>query len=162
MLSSPTTNGRTCSRYLFFVLMPDGEKRLRKWLSYSTSTDSLFCIDYLLFAGPTFTDTWTRKGYTDWSHATRDIPAHESSKGHHTSEMARFMWNGKKRIDDRLLQLELSTTERDRRVVYVSIKCLKYLAFEMVAIRGRGQGRFPVPVKMAVCLFLCKHENSWK
>jgi len=39
---------------------------------------------------------------------------------------------------DRLLQLELSTTERDRRVVYVSIKCLKYLAFEMVAIRGHG------------------------
>jgi hypothetical protein len=140
----PIRNGRTCSRSWFFVVMPDGEKRLRKWLGYSTSTDRLFCIDCMLFTGPSCSDTWTRRGYSDWTHATRDIPAHESSSEHHASEMARFMWNRKNRIDDHMLQLEKSTSDRNRRVVYVSIKCLKYLSSEMVAIRGHGahDGKF--------------------
>ena len=143
-LAFPVRNGRVCSRSWFFADMPDGDKRVRKWLSYSKSTDSLFCIDCLLFAGPSSSDTWTRKGYTDWSHATRDIPAHESSAEHHAAEVARFMWSGSNPITDHMLREQQSMINRNRRVVYVSIKCLRYLSSEMEAIRGHDtyDGKF--------------------
>jgi hypothetical protein len=142
--SFPIKNGRSCTRSWFFDAMPDGEKRVRKWLGYSCSTDSLFCIYCMLFAGPSSLDMWTRKGYTDWCHATRDITTHESSSQHHAAEMARFMWGQKLRIEDHMTTLQDTLTERSRRVVYVSIKCLKYLSSEMVAIRGHGSydGKF--------------------
>jgi len=74
----------------------------------------------------------------------RDIPTHESSAEHHVSEMARFTWSHKHQIDAHLLKEQQSLTERNRRVAYVSIKCLKYLSSEMLAIRGHGSfdGKF--------------------
>lgn len=140
----PVTSGRACSRDWFFKAMPDGQKRVRKWLSYSSSVDSLFCIDCLLFSGPSATSHWTHDGYCDWPHAKRDIGSHEISLQHRTSEMARFTWMTKSRVNDRLHQITQSTSARNRRVVYVSIKCLKYLASEMVAIRGHksDDGKF--------------------
>jgi hypothetical protein len=133
----PVSGGRTCSRLWFFKTLPQGDKLLRKWLSYSTSTDSLFCVDGLLFAGPTASDVWARKGYHDWVHATRDIAIHECSRDHRDSEIARVTWIMKKsRIDDKFSQLTQLNVDRNRRVMYVSIKCLKYLSSEMSAIRG--------------------------
>jgi hypothetical protein len=51
------TNGRSCSRSWFFKAMPNADKKTRRWLSYSTSTDSFYSVDSLLFAGPTGPDT---------------------------------------------------------------------------------------------------------
>lgn len=133
----PVSGGRTCSRFWFYKTLPQGDKLLRKWLSYSTSMDSLFCIDCLLFAGPTASEVWARKGYHDWAHATRDIAIHECSRDHRDSEIARVTWIMKQsRLDDKFAHLTHLLVDRNRRVVYVSIKCLKYLASEMSAIRG--------------------------
>lgn len=141
----PFTGSRACSRSWFLKTMPNGQRRSRKWLSYSESRDALFCIDCMLFSGPKkAADKWARQGYSDWAHATRDIDMHEASPEHRTSEIGRFTYNSKSRIDNRLATISHSTTTRNRRVAYVSIKCLKYLSTEMTAIRGHDghDGKF--------------------
>jgi len=122
---------------LSFKPMTDGQKRARKWLTYSKSQDALFCIDCMLFSGSkTASDKWTRQGYSDWRHVTRDIVLHESSPEHHSCEVGQIMYNNKSRIDDRLRQITHTSASRNRCVVYVAIKCLKYLCSEMTAVRG--------------------------
>jgi len=140
-----STGGRTCSRVWFYKPMPDGQKRTRKWLAYCKSRDAQFCVDCMLLSGPeTISDKWIRQAYSDWGHATKDIGLHESSPEHHCCEVGRFTYINESRVDDRLLQISHKSATRNRRVVYVSIKCLKYLCSEMTAVRGHAShdGKF--------------------
>src|ERR1700733_12647859 len=50
--------------------------------------------------------------------------------------MAHLRWVGKKRIDQHLANQRNTQIEQNRQVVYVEIKAIKYLAKEMMALRG--------------------------
>jgi len=143
----PKTSGQYSFQHSwFYQSMPDNSKRLRKWLSYSVTTDRVFCMDCMLFGGPTANDTWCRSGYFGWDsrHGPRDITNHECSETHAAAEIARMRWVSNIRIDKRFAQQRNTQIEQNRRVVYVEIKAIKYLAKEMMAYHGTssGEGKF--------------------
>ena len=142
----PKHNGRQFLTSWFRIILPDETYQIRKWLSYSVSTNKAFCVDCMLFAGPTADDIWTRIGFEGWidGHGVRGIERHESSKQHRDAEVSRFLWLNKCRIDQTISNRKNEIVEQNRRVVYVEIKAIKYLATEMIALRGHDSegGKF--------------------
>lgn len=140
------TNGRHFKSSWFKTTLPNGTSQRRHWLSYSKSTHAAYCLDCMLFGGPTADETWSREGYTGWisGHGTRGVDRHEESSGHKVAEIARFQWLNTKRIDKQLSGIQNVTIEQNRRVVTVAIKAIKYLAKEMMALRGHSsnEGKF--------------------
>jgi len=100
----------------------------------------------MLFGGPTADITWARDGYAGWihGHGLRGITSHENQKEHKEAEMARFMWLHNQRIDGKLSEQNTVLVEQNRRVVLVAVKAAKYLAKEMMGLRGHesNSGKF--------------------
>ena len=86
----PLTNGRYCLSLYFRRSLPDGTCQQRKWLSYSVSTDRLYCIHCILFGGPSNDmSLFVHPGVNVWHNAQRDLCSHESSLLHRTAESNR-------------------------------------------------------------------------
>ena len=100
----PKSGTRSFLHSWFFRAMPDGSKQKRLWLSYSISSDRAFCLDCMLFGGPSAAEVWAKTGFQGWDqrHGIRDICLHASSLGHREAEMAHLRWVGRKRIDQHL------------------------------------------------------------
>lgn len=100
----------------------------------------------MLFGGPTADITWARDGYAGWihGHGLRGITSHENQKEHKEAEKARFMWLHDQRIDGKLSEQNTVLVEQNRRVVLVAVKAAKYLAKEMMGLRGHesNSGKF--------------------
>lgn len=130
----------------FRSTLPDGACKKRHWLSYSKSTNLAYCIDCMLFGGPTADVTWARDGYSGWinGHGLRGIETHEGHKKHKHAELGRFRWIHNQRIDRKLSQQNTLLIEQNRRVAVVAVKAIKYLAKEMMALRGHdsNSGKF--------------------
>lgn len=87
----PVTSGRRCQCSYFYRTLPDGTTRQRKWLSYSKSSDRLYCLHCILFGGPSTESTaWVTNGINNWSSAQRDLCAHETTLMHRTAETNRY------------------------------------------------------------------------
>ena len=130
----------------FSRTLPDGKCKKRHWLSYSPSTNAAYCVDCMLFGGHTADVTWARDGYTGWihGHGLRGITTHEIQKEHKEAELSRFQWLHNQRIDQQLSEQNTLLVEQNRRVVVVAVKAIKYLAKEMMALRGHesNSGKF--------------------
>lgn len=130
----------------FSSTLPDGACKKRHWLSYSKSTNLAYCIDCMLFGGPTANVTWARDGYSGWinGHGLRGIETHEGHQKHKDAELGRFRWIHNQRIDRKLSQENTLLIEQNRRVAVVAVKAIKYLAKEMMALRGHdsNSGKF--------------------
>ena len=141
-----TSGGRSFLSDWFVSTQPNGYCNTRKWLSYSKSRDCAFCLTCLLFGGPSADSCWTVAGYQGWHscHGVRGIERHESSSSHRQSEVVRYQWQNKCRVDRNLVARNTVAVEHNRRVVYVAVKAIKYLATEMTALLGhRSQdGKF--------------------
>ena len=100
----------------------------------------------MLFGGPTADVTWARDGYSGWinGHGLRGIETHENHKKHKEAELARFQWIHNQRIDRKLSEQNTLLVNENRRVVVVAVKAIKYLAKEMMALRGHdsNSGKF--------------------
>jgi len=142
----PTTNGRHCSRKMFFRTLPDNNTQPRKWLSYSVSRDRLYCLHCMLFGGPVTADSvvWVKHGYNNWGSLIRDLMRHEGSLAHRTAESGRLAWLFGRRIESDLASQRIALVEVNRHATSVAIKAINWLAGEMVAIRGHNsvEGKF--------------------
>ena len=144
--SYPKTNGRSFNHDLFTVFQPNAVGKNRSWLSYSKSSDSAYCITCLLFGGPKADSTWTSSGFTGWhsGHGARGIERHEVTQVHRQAEITRFQYHSNCRIDQILIDQNRIAIEQNRRVVYVALKVVKFLATEMTALLGHNsyEGKF--------------------
>ena len=133
----PKTGGRSFQATWFYRFLPqDSMKQRRHWLSYSLSTDKVFCLPCLLFGGPLASCTWARDGWNDWRNGIRVIDQHESTKEHQASEIARFHWITGKSLRRLCFKPNNAVIGENRQVVSCVIDCVKYLSQEMMALRG--------------------------
>ena len=145
--SYPVTGGRRCQQSCFSRTLPDGTCQSRKWLSYSKSTDRLFCLHCMLFGGPVTADSviWAQHGYNNWHNLYRDLSRHEACMAHRTAEDNRLGWLFSNiRVDLQVNEQRVAQIEMHRRAVAVEIKAIQWLATEMVAFRGHNSfdGKF--------------------
>jgi hypothetical protein len=141
----PLTNGRHCRRSHFYRSLPDGTNQQRKWLSYSISSDRLYCIHCMLFGGPSSDSTvWVGTGYNSWGNSQRDLVMHESTLLHRTAETNRLSWLFGKQMDNVIAHQRNAIIMERRNAVAVEIKALQWLASEMIAVRGHdsNHGKF--------------------
>lgn len=140
----PTTNGRSFNNEWFGKELPDKTIYTRKWLTYSVSVDKVFCIPCMLFSGPAGSDIWTTVGYQSWHNGSRDVQRHETSAEHRTAEIAQITWQRGIRIDSTMSRNINILVEENRRVVDCAIDCVRFLATEMIAFRGKSstEGKF--------------------
>ena len=99
-----------------------------------------------MFGGPSADSGWTLRGFTGWhsGHGVRGIEHHESSSSHRQAEVVRFQWQSKCRLDLNVIEKNKLAVKQNRRVMYVAIKTMKYLATEMTAVLGHSSqdGKF--------------------
>ena len=94
----------------------------------------------MLFEGHAAESCWIITGYDGYKsgHGARDIQNHEISPRHREVEVSRFQFLSKGRIDQQLTNNRNAVIEQNRRVLFVAIKAMKYLASEMMALRGHA------------------------
>ena len=102
---------RYCSQQVF--LHDDGTKR--KWISYSLSTDSLFCIPCLLFtdllsrgelARANQGNAFTNAGFSNWKKQHSVVKNHEMSAAHTNAKVAEVLFLQEKTITSCMEQQE--------------------------------------------------------
>lgn len=74
-------NGRHFHYQWYKKILPDGSVVCRDWLSYSTKTDRVFCLDCILFSEGG-NPAWTKLGFNTWVHGSNKIITHETSSNH--------------------------------------------------------------------------------
>jgi hypothetical protein len=72
--------GRRFSTFHYKRIMPNGEVVNRRWLAYSTSTDSVYCFCCKLFASSNI--KFSNAGCSNWHHLSHLISEHETSVKH--------------------------------------------------------------------------------
>ncbi|XP_042423377.1 zinc finger MYM-type protein 1-like [Zingiber officinale] len=78
-------NGRHFDASHYKRLLPNGEKKDRKWLVYSISSDKVFCFCCKLFKTQSTMykiGQLANEGYKDWHNLSRSLKNHEASKEH--------------------------------------------------------------------------------
>ncbi|XP_060864311.1 uncharacterized protein LOC132940607 [Metopolophium dirhodum] len=81
----PVINGHRFSPKLYHRILPYGTVTRRNWLSYSKSTERLYCIECILFPGKgknAPNKAWVIDGYKNWSTCTNKIENHEKTSAH--------------------------------------------------------------------------------
>jgi len=81
----PIINGHRFSPKLYHRILPDGTVTRRNWLSYSKSTERLYCIECILFPGKgknAPNKAWVTDGFKNWSTCTNKIENHEKTSAH--------------------------------------------------------------------------------
>jgi hypothetical protein len=130
----------------------------RNWLSYSPSTDCVFCIVCKLFGLPNGKhDQFSKLGTNDWKHISYNIKVHESAPEHLLSEIRRVMYTSQLRVDVQLLSPSNSQVVENRETVKIIFEALLYLVWLNNAFRGfsehwgsSNQGNFVEIVKLLV------------
>lgn len=136
----PFKDGRQFLRSWFRIQQENGQFLRRLWISYSVLLNRAFCLTCMLFGGHAAGSCWTINGYNGYKsrHGARDIQNHEISPRHREAEVSRFQFLCKGRIDQQLTNNRNAVIEQNRRVLFVAIKAMKYLASEMMALRGHA------------------------
>lgn len=104
-------------KYYFKEISP-GSFVKRNWLSYSPSTDCVFCIVCKLFGLPNGKhDQFSKHGTNDCRHISYKIKAHESAPEHLQSELRQVMYTSQLRVDVQLLSSSNSQVAENRESV---------------------------------------------
>ena len=113
------------------------------WLTCSTSKKALFCFPCLMFGMED--NTWTKHGYKDMKHLSRDIKAHNRSPNHLTACLKLEMF-GKvdiaRQLDDgyRLsIRRHNQKVDRNRHILARIIDCIKFCGAFELALRGHDE-----------------------
>lgn len=73
--------GRCFQTSWYWKLLPGNVNIRRDWLSYSLSSDKIFCHHCMLF-GRNIKRAWTRDGFSSWPRALMSMQVHECSEAH--------------------------------------------------------------------------------
>ncbi|KAL4120277.1 hypothetical protein QTP88_012999 [Uroleucon formosanum] len=118
----------TCSFHEehYFKKMASGQFVKRIWVSYSPSTDRVYCIVCKLF-GTTECKRYKlgKSGYYDWKHLAYALKNHEATHDHLQAEIRRQCLNSK--------------VVENREIIKEIIKALLYLSRQNMAFRGHDE-----------------------
>ena len=135
--SFPVSNGRSFQvEWYYRNTSDDTICKPRNWLSYSMSTNRVFCLTCILFGGHRASETFTTQGWNDWTNGSRVLDGHETSKPHKAAEVDRLHWLMRRTIGHLAAKHSTAVVQENRNVVSCIIDSIKFLAQEMVALRG--------------------------
>lgn len=119
--------------------LADNKTVKRDWLSYSPSTDKMYCIHCMLFSTGTCNKAWTKDGVQRWHEGLTSIIVHETSDTHVAASL-------KFKLREVSLPLNASAEEkrkfnvaRNREIVRELIDVTLYLARHNLAFRGHRE-----------------------
>jgi Domain of unknown function (DUF4371)/hAT family C-terminal dimerisation region len=131
---------RSFSEHHYLKKMPDGSMVKREWLSYSKSTDKVFCISCMLHGTPVAQRRpLCQKGVNDWGHIHTRLLQHEATDEHIHAEIAKGMFLASFRIDRDLLGAANTRVAEHREVVSIIMSVIIYLATHNDALRGHDE-----------------------
>ena len=134
---------RYCSQQVFFH---DDDTR-RKWISYSLSRDSLFCISCLLFTDPLSRgglaranqgNAFTFSGFSNWKKQHSVVKNHEMSAAHANAKVAEVLFLQEKSIASCMEQQELDEAERRKLKVTSNRNIMKRVVDSIILLGKQG------------------------
>lgn len=130
---------RNFNKTLFYRKLKNNETVERKWLLYSPSKKSLFCLSCCLFR-PSNINLCSPSGCNDWKHINHIILEHENSLAHRQSMMtylARSKTTG--RVDTDLLSQYTREVDYWKKVLKRIVAVVKFLASRGLPFRGDNE-----------------------
>lgn len=126
----------------YFKKIPSGQFVKRIWVSYSPSTDRVYCIVCKLF-GTTECKSFklVKSGYDDWKHLAYVYKKHEATPDHLQAEIRRSMYINNQRVDLQSFQGLNSKVAENREIVKEIIKTLIFLSRQNMAFRGHNESK---------------------
>ncbi|XP_015378254.1 PREDICTED: zinc finger MYM-type protein 1-like [Diuraphis noxia] len=110
----------------FTKKLNDGTLVNRDWLSYSISTDNMFCFHCQMY-GKTKRDNWIINGVSKWKNALHKILVHETSTNHIDASL-------KFKLRNQVLPILPSLTEKRK----FEVLCNRGIVKELIDITFRG------------------------
>ena len=136
-------NKRRFSSTYFFRTLSNGEKCDRDWLVYSKEMDKKFCFCCKLFRQGCGIGLLANEGFGDWVHLNMRIKEHETSFEHvkniHTWYDLRLRLQKNKTIDNAFQKQLDKEKEHWRKVLFIIICVIKFLAKRCLAFRGKNE-----------------------
>ena len=132
-----------CSQQVFFH---DDDAR-QKWISYSLSRDSLFCISCLLFtdslshgelARANQGNAFTFSGFSNWKKQHSVVKNHEMSAAHANAKVAEVLFLQEKSIASCMEQQELDEAERRKLKVTSNRNIMKRVVDSIILLGKQG------------------------
>ncbi|KAK3932531.1 Zinc finger MYM-type protein 1 [Frankliniella fusca] len=127
----------------YYQKLSDGSQQKRDWLSYSETTDKIYCVHCILFGKtgdkakhPAF----VKDGFQAWHRATETIIRHETSVAHVEAAVKAGLRKITLPINATLEQQRQTVKAQNREVVHQLIDITLYLAQHCLAFRGHRQG----------------------
>ena len=136
-------NGRSITTSWFKKKLANGGFVSRSWLIYSPYKEALFCFCCLLFWNDNCKTAFTSPaGFKDFKHSERVVD-HENSITHRLiftvwKETERRLMQGVG-IDKEIEAQMISEKERWREILKRLLSCIKFLAFQNLALRGHNE-----------------------
>lgn len=126
----------------YFKKIASGQFVKRTWVSYSPSTDRVYCIVCKLF-GTTECKSYklAKSGYDDWKHLACVFKKHEATPDHLQAEIRRAMYINNQRVDLQSFQGLNSKVAENREIVKEIIKTLIFLSRQNMAFRGHNESK---------------------
>ncbi|KAE9541314.1 hypothetical protein AGLY_004559 [Aphis glycines] len=111
----------------------------RLWLSYSPSSDKIYCYSCKLFGLAKAKKSIMANGSYDWTNLNRNIKNHECSTEHLESEISRGLYQKNYRIDLHIMENANKNIAENREVLRVIIEIIIFSARQNIALRGHNE-----------------------
>lgn len=141
----------------YFKKLPDNSLVKRTWISYSPSSDKVFCIICKLFGTMTGRKSaLASNGINDWKHISSRLASHEPSPDHLQSVIRNSMYVMNQRVDIKSIrQSSNSKIAENREILKTLFEIVIFLARQNLPFRGhdesltsRNRGNFLELVKL--------------
>ena len=132
------SEGRKFHSAWYWKKLNDGTVAKREWLSYSVSTNRIFCTDCMLF-GKSPAISWVSSGFKSWSTGTFGILAHETSEKHVQATLARKIHESSLPVLPALKGIKAEQVAKNRLVVKHLVDITLFLARRCLAFRGHRE-----------------------
>ncbi|XP_050065332.1 zinc finger MYM-type protein 5-like [Aphis gossypii] len=135
----PTENNRSFHSSWYYKILPSGDKVNRNWLSYSKTTNKIYCIHCILFGRHT-KPSWTTNGFNTWSRGTTSIIVHETSEVHLTASIRAMYREASLPILPLIHEKQKQVIAINREIVKHLIDITIFLGRHSLAFRGHREG----------------------
>lgn len=124
----------------YYNALPNGSLVKRTWLSYSISTNKVYCISCKLFGLPKAKKVLlAQKGTNDWKHLKRNLENYAHTTDHLQAEISRGLFSKNIRVDLKLRHSKNQEISENQEVLRAIIKVLLFSAKQNIALRGHDE-----------------------
>jgi len=128
----------------YFKKLSDGTLQRRPWLSYSEKTDSVYCLDCILFGSKSSKSRhpqFSKVGFRNWRRGNAAFIEHETSESHVMASITSELRKVCLPLNPSMKEAQLRGREQNREIVRQLIDVTLYLAQHSMALRGHREGK---------------------